>query len=191
MPASRAAATVRTASSTKETTSTKKKTPSTGWPSRRPRTSKISGSGLATPSAPDTTTSSNDHTGEDYLDGATTYDLILDIGGRNRVARLRQALTETGTLVIVGGEDGGLVTRGIGRQIRAMLVSPFIGQNLKSFIQQEHHTQIERLVEHFESGAVVPVIERTGGLPGVPDAIRDLEAGRAPGKIAVRVPNHS
>jgi NADPH:quinone reductase-like Zn-dependent oxidoreductase len=130
-----------------------------------------------------------DYTREDYLDGATTYDLIIDIGGRNSVARLRHALTATGTLVIVGGEDGGRVTGGIGRQIRAMLVSPFIRQNLKSFIQKEHHTKIERLAEHLESGAVVPVIERTVGLPGVPDAIRDLEAGQVRGKIAVSVPN--
>ncbi len=132
-----------------------------------------------------------DYTHDDYLDGATTYDLILDIGGRTSVARLRQALTATGTLVIVGGEDGGQVTGGIGRQIRAMLVSPFIRQNLKSFIQKEHHTTIERLAEHLESGAVVPVIERTVGLPGVPDAIRDLEAGRVRGKIAVSVPNQN
>ena len=131
-----------------------------------------------------------DYTQEDYLDGGFTYDLILDIGGRNKVARLRRALTATGTLVIVGGEDGGRLTGGIGRQLRAMLVSPFIRQNLKSFIQKEHHTQIERLAEHLESGAVVPVIERTVGLPGVPDAIRDLEAGRVRGKIAVSVRNH-
>ncbi len=128
-----------------------------------------------------------DYTQDDYLDGATTFDLILDIGGRNSVARLRQALTTTGTLVIVGGEDGGRLTGGIGRQIRALLVSPFIGQNLRSFIQKEHHTKIERLAEHLESGAVVPVIERTVGLPGVPEAIRDLEAGRVRGKIAVSV----
>ena len=128
-----------------------------------------------------------DYTRDDYLDGATTYDLILDIGGRTSVGRLRQALTATGTLVIVGGEDGGRLTGGIGRQLRAMLVSPFIRQNLKSFIQKEHHTQIERIAEHLESGAVVPVIDRTVGLPGVPDAIRDLEAGRVRGKIAVSV----
>jgi NADPH:quinone reductase-like Zn-dependent oxidoreductase len=131
-----------------------------------------------------------DYTEGDYLDGGTTYDLILDIGGRNSVARLRKALTPTGTLVIVGGEDGGRLTGGIGRQLRAMLLSPFIRQDLKSFVQKEHHTTIERLAEHLESGAVVPVIERTVGLPGVPGALRDLEAGRVRGKIAVTLRNH-
>jgi NADPH:quinone reductase-like Zn-dependent oxidoreductase len=131
-----------------------------------------------------------DYTRADFLDGATTYDLILDVGGRNSVGRLRKALTATGTLVIVGGEDGGRLTGGIGRQLRAMLLSPFIRQNLKSFIQKEHHTKIERLAEHLDSRAVVPVIDRTVALPGVPDAIRDLEAGQVRGKIAVTVRNH-
>jgi hypothetical protein len=49
-----------------------------------------------------------------------------------------------------------------------MLVSPSIRRCLKSFIQKEHHTTMERLAEHLESGAVVPVVERTVGLPGVP-----------------------
>jgi len=131
-----------------------------------------------------------DYTRADFLDGATTYDLILDVGGRNSVGRLRKALTATGTLVIVGGEDGGRLTGGIGRQLRAMLLSPFIRQDLKSFIQKEHHTKIERLAEHLDSRAVVPVIDRTVALPGVPDAIRDLEAGQVRGKIAVTVRNH-
>lgn len=45
-----------------------------------------------------------DYTREDFTDGSRQFDLIIDIGGRTSVARLRQALTRTGTLVIVGGE---------------------------------------------------------------------------------------
>ena len=51
-----------------------------------------------------------DYTREDYLDGSRKYDLILDIGGNNRLSRLRRALTPKGTLVIVGGEEGGSLT---------------------------------------------------------------------------------
>ena len=46
-----------------------------------------------------------DYTKEDFVEGGPRYDLILDIGGRTSVARLRHALTATGTLVIVGGEN--------------------------------------------------------------------------------------
>jgi hypothetical protein len=42
-----------------------------------------------------------------------------------------------------------------------------------------------------ESAAVIPVIDRTTGLPGVPDAIRDLETGQVGGKIAISLPNRN
>src|SRR5690606_3176343 len=47
-----------------------------------------------------------DYTTENIDDGEARYDLIIDTGGRNKLRRIRRALTPTGTLVIVGGEDG-------------------------------------------------------------------------------------
>src|SRR5207253_5489071 len=61
-----------------------------------------------------------DYTREDFADGDPRYDLILDIGGNSRLSRLRRALAPKGTLVIVGGEQGGRWTGGFGRQIRAV-----------------------------------------------------------------------
>lgn len=37
-----------------------------------------------------------DYTREDFLDGATRYDVIIDTGGRNRLPRLRRALAPQG-----------------------------------------------------------------------------------------------
>ena len=48
-----------------------------------------------------------DYTRDDFADGAHRYDLVLDIGGNPTLSRLRRALTPNGTLVIVGGEEGG------------------------------------------------------------------------------------
>ena len=67
-----------------------------------------------------------DYTVEDFADGTHRYDLILDIGGNSTITRLRRALTAPGTLVIVGGENGGNLTGGIGRQLRAVAISPFL-----------------------------------------------------------------
>ena len=99
-----------------------------------------------------------DYATDDYLDGSTRYDLILDIGGRNPLRRLRRALTPTGTLVIVGGEGGGRLTGGIGRQIRALLLSPFVPQRLTFFLSAERQDVIERLAEHLERGDVDPAV---------------------------------
>jgi NADPH:quinone reductase-like Zn-dependent oxidoreductase len=73
-----------------------------------------------------------DYTREDFAEGDQRYDLILDIGGNLSLARLRRALGSRGTLVIVGGEGGGRWLGGTDRQLRAMMLSPFVGQKLSS-----------------------------------------------------------
>lgn len=113
------------------------------------------------------------------------FDLIIDIGGRNRLSKLRGALTRTGTLVIVGGEDGGRITGGVGRQLRAMLLSPFVSQRLTSFIAKEGAETWAPLRELVASGGVTAPVDRTYPLEGVADALRDLEAGRLRGKAVI------
>src|SRR4051794_3471488 len=46
------------------------------------------------------------------------YDLILDIAGNRTLSTLRALLTPHGTLVIVGGENGGNFSGGMNRQFR-------------------------------------------------------------------------
>lgn len=128
-----------------------------------------------------------DYTGEDYLDGANQYDLIVDIAGNNNLSRLRRALTPKGTLVIVGGEEGGNVTGGFGRQIRALVLSLFVGQRLTMLASKERYTDLETLRPFLEDGQVTPVIDRTYALTDVPEAMGHLEAGHARGKIAITI----
>jgi NADPH:quinone reductase-like Zn-dependent oxidoreductase len=128
-----------------------------------------------------------DYTKDDYLDGATQYDLILDIGGNNSLARLRRALATRGTLVIVGGEEGGNITGGFGRQLRALVLSLFVGQRLAMLAAKERHSDLEVLSPFLEDGRVVPVIDRTYTLTDVPEAMAHLETGQARGKIAITV----
>lgn len=105
-----------------------------------------------------------DYTRDEYLTGSKKYDLILDIGGNNGLSRLRRGLTAKGTLVIVGGEEGGSVTGGFGRQIRALLMSMFVGQRLTMLMSKERHTDLETLSPLLESGQVHPVIDRSYSL---------------------------
>lgn len=129
----------------------------------------------------------HDHRTTDIADIAERYDLVLDIGGRNPLRKLRRLLTPTGTLVIVGGEDGNRITGGIGRQLRAVLLSPFVRQRLTTFMSKEHHRSVEQLAAHLESGDVVPAIRNTHTLDDATDAIRRFESGTASGKTVVRI----
>jgi NADPH:quinone reductase-like Zn-dependent oxidoreductase len=128
-----------------------------------------------------------DYAAGDYLDGATRFDLIIDAGGLNPIRRLRRALTRNGTLVIVGGEGGGSITGGIGRQLRAKMLSPFVSQRLTFFISSEHHSHMERLARFMEEGSVTPAVGRRYRLEQAAEAIADLEAGRTRGKSVIVV----
>jgi NADPH:quinone reductase-like Zn-dependent oxidoreductase len=112
------------------------------------------------------------------------FDLILDIGGNNST-RLRRALAPKGTLVIVGGE--GANWTGVGRQLRALALSPFVGQRLTFFVSKHRQADLEALRKFIEAGQVRPVVDQTHPLAEVPDAIRHLEAGKARGKIAITI----
>lgn len=128
-----------------------------------------------------------DYTQVDFADGEHHYDLVLDIGGRNSVRRLRRALTKTGTLVIVGGEDGNRVTGGIGRQLRAVARSPLVSQRLTMFIAFVNHELIERLVEFIDNGQITPAIGQRFELADTAEAMRQLAAGKASGKTVITV----
>ncbi len=128
-----------------------------------------------------------DYTREDFSEGDQRYDLILDIGGNSSLARLRRVLTPEGTLVIAGGEGGGRWLGGTDRQLRALMLSPFVGQKLGTFINKENHEDMIVLKELIESGKVTPIIDRTYPLAEVPEAIRYLEEGHARGKVVISV----
>ncbi|KOU33858.1 NADPH:quinone reductase [Streptomyces sp. WM6373] len=129
-----------------------------------------------------------DYRQEDPVDGSRRYDLILDIAGNRPLSRLRHALTARGTLVIVGGEGGGRWLGGNERQLGALLLSPFVGQRLRSLaVMEQHHSDLRALTELIEDGSVTPVVDRSYPLAEVPDAIRHLRGGRVRGKIAIRL----
>ena len=126
-----------------------------------------------------------DYTREDFATGADRYDLIIDIGGNSTLTRLRRALTPHGTLVIVGGENGGSITGGIGRQFRALAISPFLAQRLTMHATKERASDLEPLSDLIETGRVTPSLERTYRLDEVPAAMRQLQAGTVRGKLAI------
>jgi NADPH:quinone reductase-like Zn-dependent oxidoreductase len=139
-----------------------------------------------------------DYSREDFAAGGHRYDVILDIGGRSSLARLRRALAPRGTLVIVGGTTGpggrskpattgGRWFGGIDRQLRAQLLSLVVGQKLGSFVSSENAEDLAALAGLIDAGQVAPAVDRAYPLAEVPAAIRHLLDGRAVGKLVVTV----
>lgn len=128
-----------------------------------------------------------DYTHDDFAKAEQRYDLILDIGGNSSLSRLRRALTPKGTLVITGGETDGRWLGGVDRQLRAQMLSPFVGQKLGTFIATVKAEDLIVLKELIEAGQIRPTVDRTFSLGEVPRAISYLIEGHVRGKVAIAV----
>ena len=128
-----------------------------------------------------------DYSRADFAGGERRYDAIVDIGGCSRLSRLRGALTPRGRLVIVGGMTEGRWFGGIDRQLRATLLSPFVGQRLGSLMASENTADLVALRELIDAGKVAPAIDRAYPLAEVPAAIRYLLKGQVRGKVVITV----
>lgn len=126
-----------------------------------------------------------DYKCEHFADGSQTYDLILDLAGNSSLSRLRSALAPRGTLVIVGGEEGGSWTGGFGRSLRAPLLSLFVRQRLTMLASKERASDLQRLTTLIEAGKVTPSIDLTYPLERVVEAMQHLEAGDVRGKVVI------
>jgi NADPH:quinone reductase-like Zn-dependent oxidoreductase len=127
-----------------------------------------------------------DYTQQDFTQTGLRYDLILEMAGNRSLADLRRALTPKGTLVLVGG-SGGRWFMGIGRTLRAVVVSVFVRQRLRSFLSKPKGADLVVLKELIEAGKVTPVIDRTFPLNETPEAIKYVGERSTQGKTVITV----
>ncbi len=127
-----------------------------------------------------------DYLHEDVADRGRRYDVIVDTAGNRSLSHLRRALLPKGTLVLVGGEAAtGRWLQGFGRQLRALLMSPFVGQRLVPLLSLPSAENLETLKTLIEAGELTPVIDRVYPLTDMPEALRHVEAGHSTGKVVV------
>jgi NADPH:quinone reductase-like Zn-dependent oxidoreductase len=119
------------------------------------------------------------------LDAKNVFGVANGVCGNRRLSHLRRALTPRGRLVIVGGETDGRWLGGTDRQLRARLLSLFVGQKLGTFISSENAADLNALRNLIEAGKIKPAIDRTYPLSDAATAIRDLIDGHARGKIVI------
>jgi NADPH:quinone reductase-like Zn-dependent oxidoreductase len=74
---------------------------------------------------------------------------------------------------------------GFPRNLRAPLVSRFIGQRLRRLTSKPTQADLQVLRELIEAGKLTPLIGRTYPLGEVPEAMGALEAGKTRGKIVI------
>ena len=127
-----------------------------------------------------------DYKNEDYTESGKRYDLIIDMVGNHGLLANRKALEPDGILVLVGGAKGNWLAPFMG-PIKALVLSPFVDQELGMILAQLRKDDLAILGDLIQTGKVTPVIDRRYRLSEVPAAIRYSEEGHARGKIVINL----
>jgi NADPH:quinone reductase-like Zn-dependent oxidoreductase len=128
-----------------------------------------------------------DYAKEDFTDGRTRFDVILDNVGNRPFGRLRRALTPSGTLVFNAGGAPGRVFGAVGSMIRTTAVDRFVRQRLRFLIARLDRANLLAVTALIEDGKLTPVLGRTYQLADAAEGLRHVEQGHARGKIVITV----
>ena len=124
-----------------------------------------------------------DYTREDFTRNRNQYDLILDVIAHHSVFAYARALKPSGTGFFVGGSVATL--------FQILLIGPLIkritGKNVRLLVIPQNRKDLLAITELWESGKVVPVIDRQYPFSEVPEALRYVSEGRAKGKVVITV----
>ena len=128
-----------------------------------------------------------DYRTEDFGKFDEVYDVILDVLTYRSIFEYKRALAPGGRYVMLGGGNYhkvmqtallGLIISRIGKKEQ---------RKKMGLLMHKANNGMDTIIELFEAGKVVPVIDRTYPLSEVADAFRYFEAGKAQGKIVISV----
>lgn len=122
-----------------------------------------------------------DYTKEDFTKTESRYDLILDNVGNHSFSDCRRALTPDGIMLPNTGNAG------MGYVLKAFILSLFVRQQGAPFMSAPTRQDMAYLSQLLESGALVPVIDRTYSLSQTPEALEHIGTGHARGKVVIKV----
>ena len=123
-------------------------------------------------------------TGGAFARGAA-YDVVIDVAGNPSISTLRRVLASKGCAVIVGAEVPGPSLIGMNRQMRAVVVSPFLRQSLSMLVSVNKRQDLAELVELMVQGKLESRVDSALGLGEARRAMELLVAGAVCGKVVL------
>ncbi len=127
-----------------------------------------------------------DYAQEDFTLRGPVYDVILDNIENRSLSDIRRALTPKGTLLCNSG-TGATGPAMLIRLAKPIVISPFVGHNLRRYLSTPKHDDLVVLKDLVESGKVRPLIDRTFPLSETVAALQYIDQGHARGKVVVAV----
>ena len=123
-----------------------------------------------------------DYTREDFTNNGKTYDLILDMEAHHSVFDYKRALNSGGRYVAAGGPTGRIL-----QIVFIGALISLIGNKKMGLLLLRVNKDLPRMIELFEAGSVVPVIDKTFPLNEAAEAMRYFGEGRKMGKVVVTI----
>ena len=123
-----------------------------------------------------------DYTKEDFTKKKQRYDFILDFAAYHSIFDYKRALNPKGIFVMVGGSSA--------RIFQAVFLGALIsmtGSKKMGILLHKPNKDLAFIIELFEAGKVVPVIDRRYPLSDVAEAFRYFGEGQAKGKLVITV----
>ena len=121
-----------------------------------------------------------DYTREDFTRNGEQYDLIIDVATHRSVFDYKRALSPGGAYCVIGGSQ----IRFFQTMFLGIWISIFSGKKMGTGGAKPNEG-LDFILELFEVGKVVPVIDRTYPLSGVAEAFRYFGDGHVKGKIVI------
>ena len=116
------------------------------------------------------------------------HDVVIDTADGRALSVLRRALTPRGSLVIVGADGaGGPILDGLDRQLRALLLNPWVRHRLVSVVQRETGADIGEVLALIAAGRVHAPVDDALTLEDAPRALTRLADRDVRGKIVLEL----
>jgi NADPH:quinone reductase-like Zn-dependent oxidoreductase len=128
-----------------------------------------------------------DYTKEDFTNSGQRYDLIFAVGGSRSIFEYRRVLSHNGIYVCGGGS----MTQYFQGVFLGTLISMTSSKKMSSMLGNPNQKDYAFLIELFEAGKVVPVIDRCYPLSEVPETLRYYGGGQAKGKVVITVEHNN
>lgn len=121
-------------------------------------------------------------------EGWGRFDVVIDTADGRALHVLRRALTERGTLVIVGADNaGGPLLRGTDRQLRAVLQNPWVRHRLTAVVNRENGDDVAVLLGMVAEGVLSAPIDEVAPLDDALPLIARLQRQQVAGKAVIRL----
>lgn len=120
---------------------------------------------------------------QDYAKNGQSYDLILDFVASRKAKNVKHAINKNGQYVMVGGDIPSILSILIG----GYFTSLFSDKKIGLLIHKQNQADLRYMVERFEVGEALPIIDEVFSLEDTPAAFAKLISGKAKGKIVIQI----